>query len=410
LLEELSDVGNLTESTALLPAPWLDGEELQFDGKSAGIKLGTLRISIRSGETNGQKTWQLDDSTSAVHARVEALADSFVPIHSRYDIGATRVDLTYHSDHVEAKSSAAAEVRNVPLNGPVFDNEQFFQLVRRLPLKPGYKTTLPLLALSGPVINWQVEVSSVETLTVPAGTFECFKLKPFNGKTYWYSTDSHHYPVKLDYGSELQELSVVGQRAVLLPAPWLDGEEMQLERKMAGAPLGTWRLAIRSGETNGQKIWKIEDSFSSGQRTRVEAMADSFVPIHSRYDIGATRVDITYHSDHVEAKSSTAAEVRNVPLNGPVFDNEQFFQLVRRLPLTPGYKTTLPLLALLSPVINWQVEVSSLETVTVPAGTFECFKLKPFHGQTYWYSSDPHHYLVRYEAGSAVGELTVVRH
>ena len=410
LLEELSDVGNLTESTALLPAPWLDGEELQFDGKSAGIKLGTLRISIRSGETNGQKTWQLDDSTSAVHARVEALADSFVPIHSRYDIGATRVDLTYHSDHVEAKSSAAAEVRNVPLNGTVFDNEQFFQLVRRLPLKPGYKTTLPLLALSGPVINWQVEVSSVETLTVPAGTFECFKLKPFNGKTYWYSTDSHHYPVKLDYGSELQELSVVGQRAVLLPAPWLDGEEMQLERKMAGAPLGTWRLAIRSGETNGQKIWKIEDSFSSGQRTRVEAMADSFVPIHSRYDIGATRVDLTYHSDHVEAKSSTAAEVRNVPLNGPVFDNEQFFQLVRRLPLKPGYKTTLPLLALLSPVINWQVEVSSLETVTVPAGTFECFKLKPFHGQTYWYSSDPHHYLVRYEAGSAVGELTVVRH
>ena len=50
----------LTGARALLPAPWVDGEEMQLDIKFAtGFKLGTVVYRINAGETNGQKIWRV---------------------------------------------------------------------------------------------------------------------------------------------------------------------------------------------------------------------------------------------------------------------------------------------------------------------------------------------------------------
>jgi hypothetical protein len=392
----------------LQPPPWVDGEEMQFDTKVPGA----CRLIVRAGQTNGQRTWRLiHDSLSGAHTLVEAEAGSFKPIHSRYEDSGNVADTTYRSDRAEVQSSGGAEVTKVTLDGPVFDNEEFFQLVRRLPLAPGYKIGLPLLAGGGPVVLWEVEVSGLETVTVPAGTFQCFKLKPFAGQTYWYSTDPHRYLVKFETGGMVAELSAVRQSSniVLQPAPWLDGEEMQLDIKKAGAAAGAIRYSVRAGQTNGQSIWRLLDYFPGGPHTLVEAQADTFKPIHSRVPLGNSVVDTTYQLDEAEVKSSAETEARKVALDGPMFDNEEFFQLVRRLPLEVGYKIELPLMSPGGSIINWEVEVSGLETVTVPAGTFQCFKLKPFGGQSFWYSADPHHYLVKFEAGRVVAELSAVR-
>jgi hypothetical protein len=88
------------------------------------------------------------------------------------------------------------------------------ELVRRLPLAAGYKIGLPLMLPGGAINIWELEVTGVETLTVPAGTFQCFKLKPFSGQTFWFSTDEHHYQVKFEYGKMVGELSAVRQRTL----------------------------------------------------------------------------------------------------------------------------------------------------------------------------------------------------
>ena len=86
-----------------------------------------------------------------------------------------------------------------------------------------------------------------------------------------------------------------------------------------------------------------------------------------------------------------------------------FLAATESLPLAPGYKIGLPLMAIDGSIIICDVEVSGLETAPVPAGTFQCFRLKPFAGQTYWYCTDPHHYLVKFGGGPVVAELSAVR-
>jgi hypothetical protein len=56
------------------------------------------------------------------------------------------------------------------------------------------------------------------------------------------------------------------------------------------------------------------------------------------------------------------------------------------------------------------VEVTGKETVEVPAGKFECYKLivKPVQ-QTFWISADAHRYAVKFEAGGVTGVLQSIR-
>jgi len=95
-----------------------------------------------------------------------------------------------------------------------YDQEQACQILRRLPLAEGYKGVLPFyVPLGGQKINLPFEVAGKETLEVPAGKFECYKvpLSKIN-QTLWYTTDANHYLVQLEVGGaatiELEQLGV----------------------------------------------------------------------------------------------------------------------------------------------------------------------------------------------------------
>src|ERR1039457_5637365 len=93
----------------------------------------------------------------------------------------------------------------------------------------------------------------------------------------------------------------------LMPAPWLDGEEMQLDLKFpSGVKIGAATYRVHAGETNGQKIWRLRMRLgvaSSQQFSRVEVEADSFKPIHCRWMINVIgEVDVTYLPGHAELK------------------------------------------------------------------------------------------------------------
>jgi hypothetical protein len=122
--------------------------------------------------------------------------------------------------------------------------------------------------------------------------------------------------------------------------------------------------------------------------------------------------DAVYYPDHADLKMKGKDETNKLEFDGSILDNEELIQWQRCLPFADGYKSTQQVLtSLANRVIPLKFEVSGPEQVQVPAGTYECYKVQ-FSilntGQSFWYSSDPKHYLVKFEAAGAVAELTGV--
>jgi hypothetical protein len=201
----------------------------------------------------------------------------------------------------------------------------------------------------------------------------------------------------------------------LQPVPWVDGEEMQLDIKFpTGFKLGTACYGVNAGETNGQKIWRLRSHLYAGsqQSSRVEVEADSFKPIHCRWRINVIGVaDVTYSGSMAKLRTFPKDESREIDLGGVAYDNEEVTQLMRRLPLADGYKTTLRIFTGLGGgnIISLETKVAAQEKVETPAGTFDCYKVElGTVNQTFWYSTDAHHYLVKFEGGGVIGALTSV--
>jgi hypothetical protein len=223
----------LAGAMPLMPAPWVDGEEMQIDITfPTGFKIGSACYGVNAGEASGQKIWRLRTRLYAgptqQSSRVEVEADSFKPLHCRWKINVIgEVDVTYLPGHAELKMIGQDEVKKIDLTGVVYDNEEVVQLIRRLPLAAGYKTIIRTFTGlgGGNIIPVQTEATGPEKVEVPAGTFDCYKVElsmPGQSQTFWYSTDAHHYPVKFRGGGVIGVLAAVTQRKAGEPVQYQD--------------------------------------------------------------------------------------------------------------------------------------------------------------------------------------------
>ena len=201
----------------------------------------------------------------------------------------------------------------------------------------------------------------------------------------------------------------------LLPVPWKENEELLLDIKFStGIKIGMVSYSVRADELEGRKVWRISSRTSAGVQSfsRVVVEADSFKPLQSRWKhtlIGD--VETTYGPNKAKLKSAGKEEIKTLDLEGVVYDNEEAVQLMRRLPLEAGYKTSLAFLSGLGgSIVPVKLEVTGPEAVEVPAGTFNCYKVELNIRQTFWYSADADRYLVKFEGGGAIAELTQIRH
>ncbi len=203
---------------------------------------------------------------------------------------------------------------------------------------------------------------------------------------------------------------------LLAPAPWADGEQQTLDLKLAsGFKVGVAIYTVDSGETNGQKIWRFGSHLNVGfdQLSHVEAQADNLKPIHSRWKhplLGDA--DTTYSPGQAVVKFAGKDEPKKVELEGTVYDNEEAVQAMRRLPLSTNYSVPLRIFSSLGggTIVPITASVEGIDKVTVPAGTFDCFKVNlSLVKQSFWYSIDSHRYVVKFEGGGVVAELSSVK-
>jgi hypothetical protein len=211
------------------PAPWADGEVLRLAMKTASLKgeNGAYVYSIESAQEAGKAAWKFRDvfvsmGLSLSTATITVVdAQTGLPIRSRLRqrIMHATIETSYDADQVEVSSVANGVLtkKQYPLTGPVYDTGQILPLLRCMPLREEFQTVIPVFG-SGVTTNIKVAVLGRETVTVPAGTYDCYKvlLTPENNsqdQTFWLSTDGHFYPIKsirgpLEY--ELSSIDVVG--------------------------------------------------------------------------------------------------------------------------------------------------------------------------------------------------------
>jgi len=221
--------------TKLLPAPWTDGETLWLAGRRAEpeptptpppraeggpvvIRTATmppLSLSmafVATADKGGRTSLRVYRVMSSLFAstigtigavstfqQMDVDAETLVPAEYAQRDGMTgEVKARFSAGRVDVDSHRTG-VRNYEVAGPVFEQAQLPFLLRRLPLADGFKTTLPMFAGGVGAYPFELEVTGRETLTVPAGRFDCFKLEGRGGpnrRTYWVSADDHRYFVR----------------------------------------------------------------------------------------------------------------------------------------------------------------------------------------------------------------------
>jgi hypothetical protein len=204
----------------------------------------------------------------------------------------------------------------------------------------------------------------------------------------------------------------------LQPVPWTDNEDIRLDLKLeSGIKIGMADYAVSSDTTtNGQKIWRCRshtDAAGISQSVSYsEVDAATLSPVHSYWKhtlLGES--ESFYYPDHVVLKKKGNDEEKTIDFQTPVIDNEEAVEWMRRLPLANGYKIDQPVFSSIAGTIvpvTWTV--SGPENVTIPAGTYNCYKVDLSLGQTFWYTADSNVFLVKFEAGGAVAEMTGISH
>jgi hypothetical protein len=201
------------------------------------------------------------------------------------------------------------------------------------------------------------------------------------------------------------------------PVPWADGEVLRMDLTLpVGRFMGIVFTTADKMTVDGRNIWRvglrrfIASRIDNQGASRVDADAETFLPINSSFkhtvlgdseaEYGKDRVRVVSHPDGSE-------KVRTVDFDGATYDDEQAWFLMRRMPLAVGYKTTMPVISIVAGTKNSAgVEVTAIETVSVPVGTFECYKVEiDLQQAVYWISTDANRYLVKFEAGGIGAEL-----
>ncbi len=211
----------------------------------------------------------------------------------------------------------------------------------------------------------------------------------------------------------------------LAPVPWEDGEILTNAVVMpTGANVGTAIYRAWFHNFEGKPAWHLELDIeipvaNQQQSTRTEVDPNTFYPIQGYRKDALGEYASRYAPDAVTVSWEANGETKQkeVEVDRIVYDNEQALCLIRRLPLAEGYTTTFPVLSAHSfIVVDVGIEVTGMETVTVGAGTFDCFVTllkiivngSTVQRHTVWISKDEHRYPVKYDAESVVIQLTTI--
>ncbi len=218
------------------------------------------------------------------------------------------------------------------------------------------------------------------------------------------------------------ETAVRPGQAIVSNIPWVAPETARYRILDGGDVKGSGVLSI---EARGDALI-FSQSFQAPERgvtddISVETGATDLLPRSVRRVIGGPEgerlCDASYAGGLavVEQRSETGERTDELEVPAPAYDSWSDLFLWRTLPFAEGYEVTYAAVLTCSlavpAVLSVDLKVVELETVTVPAGTFQAWRLEVRSGgrtQKAWYVDDEARTLVRYDNGNEVFELESV--
>ncbi len=248
------------------------------------------------------------------------------------------------------------------------------------------------------------------------------------------------YPEERELAARARESMPLGNG--LLPAPWGDTEVTEYRWTIPGVPDG-WSISRIATSAKSKRTMRIQMNFYGPQlnASMVDVDRETMRPGAATYrgpNAQNSRIAAgvgVYRMAAPDPYPSSFWSMSPTKTSGhtAVYAQAELLYLLRRMPLDPGKGSTIWLLA--PGAANFtalKATAAGTESVTVPAGTFECYKvrlsadesagvpaplfssvsidwLRPAEGETLWYSTTGARPLVRMEFGALRGELTSLR-
>lgn len=179
--------------------PWVAHQTASYViYNSKGEEYGTAEIDITVDSTaqtcDIQKTKSYEKEETVIESGVTVAMGTLMPLFSYYNKAAPYEKFevsTKYSDRWEVETTGAkSSSQTVPLPDAYYDNESLMVILGAVSYEDGktYKLndTVPLTA---GISLLKIKYEGTETISVPYGEAECFKVS-FGETTLWFSTDT----------------------------------------------------------------------------------------------------------------------------------------------------------------------------------------------------------------------------
>lgn len=203
-------------------APWKDGERLTMRMRLAGGQdIGLIGVGVNATELDGEDVWEMtirrfvDGGNNEGVSKVWVNRQSFRPRRTVFDHTVLGVaQATWTDDKLtitQNNPEAEPKETDIELAELAYSNDQVFYGFRQLPLKVGYKVTVPIRVAftGGNAIGLEVNVDKKEKIETPAGTFDCFRLDTNIQQTFWIADAPERYMVQFEAGGVTAKLDSI---------------------------------------------------------------------------------------------------------------------------------------------------------------------------------------------------------
>ena len=206
--------GATPEAAGLSLSPaWTGDESFSYDivGVQDGAKAGTgiVKITPAADSTTIEQTYTFGEVVQHFVTRVDS--KNLKPIGGEMSFtgspNAFSLTTQYQDGKlvITAKTAEGDKNATVDVAADAVDNDSLLMILRGLPLKEGFSTSLNIaIGASAAQVKGTVNVTGKEPVTVPAGTFETYKIElDFGGQKQgaWYDVAAPHTMIQYDNGA-----------------------------------------------------------------------------------------------------------------------------------------------------------------------------------------------------------------
>lgn len=235
LIEEYPKEAKLVEAARkLLPQklvfeapPWKSGESVTLAMRlPGGQTIGVLGTKVVAGKRNGKDVWEMSLRRHISGGLNGGISSAIVdqktnsPIFTNWDhtlLGSASAQWSAKEIVITKQGEdGKPETKKIKLDSPAYANDQFMFNMRQLPLKVGYKATIPIRVAftGGNAFGMEITVSKKEKIETPVGEFDCFRLDTNIAQTFWIADAPQRYIARFDAGGVSAVLSEINTAEV----------------------------------------------------------------------------------------------------------------------------------------------------------------------------------------------------